>query len=193
MIDNQTQSVDFGYYFSAFLPACRSVTLVMQKEFKKFAGFESWYENKRNIMKSDGKMRLLLNLRNVTLKAWPAKLNKQETLTVHVTAGVISVQATVITPQVRTDGELLPSNHNDKQHGSSNLKKQKEPADTSDIETTIRWTIDEKSFDDDSKQDIKKIPNKDEILKTDVITICKECMNMLSDIVLECERMFVIT
>jgi hypothetical protein len=149
-------------------------------------------------MKSDGKMRILFNLRNVTLKAWPVKLNKQklkqtETLTVHVTAGVISVQATVITPQVRTDGELLPSNHNDKQHGSPNLKKQEEPVGTSDIETTIRWTIDEESFDDDSEQDIKKIPNKDEILKTDVITICKECMNTLSDIVSECERMFTIT
>jgi len=186
---DQDKADAFGYYFSAFLSAFRSVTLIMQKEFSGNE-FESWYKNIQTFMKNHGKMKLLETLRDIVLHRWNCVLDKQETLTVYVTAGVISVQATVVTPIVRIDGELLPSNHNDKQRASPNLKKQKEPAGTSDIETTILWTIDKEGFDDESKKDIMKIPDIDEILKIDVVTICKEGMSTLSDIVSECERMF---
>jgi hypothetical protein len=190
--ENQAELDVLGYYFSAFLCAFRSVTFIMQNEFTD-SNFESWYNKKQNIMENDGKMKLLKILRNLTLKRHYAKITKR--IDVIAPVGVVSAQA--ILPHVTIDGVPLPSAYNDNdniQHELSHLEQQAQPT-IPESEITIRWTINKESFDFDneSKKEIAKIPNIDEILEMDVITICKECVSVLSGIVSECEGMFVMS
>jgi hypothetical protein len=65
-----TMFSQFIFYLSAFLSAYRSITAVMQKEYKKAEGFRDWYYGNgktQDEMKKDGKMRLLKLSRDVSL------------------------------------------------------------------------------------------------------------------------------
>jgi len=146
-------------------------------------------------MKKDGKMRLLTNLRDLAIHRWNPKLKKFDVpFIIHVTAPVGVESEQDIIPKLEIDGVIISSIHNgnDLQPELSNLKEQKQPVDDSGIEiiSKPRLFIDEEGFDDESRKNIMKIPDIDEILKTNVITICKDGMKTLSDIVSECERMF---
>lgn len=51
---NSTNTPDiFRANFNAFLSTARSVTWIMQKEFKNFPGFDDWYNEKKFVMKKD--------------------------------------------------------------------------------------------------------------------------------------------
>jgi len=63
----------FKYNLSAFLSAARSLTLVMQKEFKHVSGFEEWYAKKRVNMRSDNSMKLLNDKRVMTIHKQPVR------------------------------------------------------------------------------------------------------------------------
>lgn len=54
------------YGLSAFLTAARSITLFLQAECKKKAGFEQWYANKRKLLEENEFARFLLETRNVS-------------------------------------------------------------------------------------------------------------------------------
>lgn len=71
MNENQTNGPAFRYNLSAFLAAARSVTMVMQKEFKKVSGFAQWYDKKRLEMRADQTMRYLNKRREVTIHQRP--------------------------------------------------------------------------------------------------------------------------
>ncbi|MHB1830514.1 MAG: hypothetical protein ACYCO0_03925 [Candidatus Micrarchaeaceae archaeon] len=43
----------FLYYISAFLSAFRSITYLMQKEFKDIPGFTEWYESQQKLLTND--------------------------------------------------------------------------------------------------------------------------------------------
>lgn len=45
--------IRFKYNLSAFLCAFRSVTFVMQKEYKDVNGFEDWYASQQDRLRSD--------------------------------------------------------------------------------------------------------------------------------------------
>ncbi len=57
MSKNQANGPVFRYNLSAFLAAARSVTMVMQKEFKETRGFTEWYAHKQRGMRADQAMR----------------------------------------------------------------------------------------------------------------------------------------
>lgn len=71
MDKNQANGPIFRYNLSACLAAARSVTMVMQKEFKKVPGFAKWYEDKQREMKADETMRYLNKRREVTIHQQP--------------------------------------------------------------------------------------------------------------------------
>ncbi|MBN1914056.1 MAG: hypothetical protein JW788_06620 [Candidatus Omnitrophica bacterium] len=56
----------FRYSFTAFLAASRSLTLIMQKEFSKVSGFDSWYTKKQKEMNNNSILKYLLRQRNIT-------------------------------------------------------------------------------------------------------------------------------
>jgi len=57
----------FRYNLSAFLSAGRSVTWIMQNEFRHVSGFDDWYADKQTQMEKDELMKVLKNRRNLTV------------------------------------------------------------------------------------------------------------------------------
>jgi len=72
MKENISDPDAFRYNLSAFLAAARSVTFVLQKEFKK-EGFNEWYDEKVKEMKEDGLMKFMNEKRVVTIHKEPIK------------------------------------------------------------------------------------------------------------------------
>ena len=62
---------EFGYNLNAFLSACRSATFVMQKSMSRVTGFGAWYDDRRQLMKSDPAMGFFLELRNISQHEGP--------------------------------------------------------------------------------------------------------------------------
>lgn len=54
---------EFGFYFSAFLSASRTVTFALQ-QFNHLEGFEKWYIPHREALKADSTAKFFLNTRN---------------------------------------------------------------------------------------------------------------------------------
>lgn len=57
---------EFHYNLNAFLSACRSVTLVLQKSMAQVADFGTWYAARRVEMRDDRAMGFFLELRNIS-------------------------------------------------------------------------------------------------------------------------------
>lgn len=57
-----------GYDLNAFLPAARSVTFLLQKEFSKVEGFAKWWTKEQAILRNDPAARFFLELRNYSQK-----------------------------------------------------------------------------------------------------------------------------
>lgn len=53
----------FAYNLSAFLSAARSITLYMQKQYKRRNGFTEWYRPKQTEMRTDPELAFLNNAR----------------------------------------------------------------------------------------------------------------------------------
>lgn len=58
----------FRTNLNSFVTLARSVTNVMQKEFKDVPGFAEWYATKQEEMRKDEDMKLFIELRNESLK-----------------------------------------------------------------------------------------------------------------------------
>ena len=66
------------YYFSAFVSACRSVTLALQKSLSRVEGFDSWYESVREQLKADSLAPYFLEIRNQIVHTGINPLNRLE-------------------------------------------------------------------------------------------------------------------
>ena len=160
MIENQAERDAFKYNLSAFLAAFRSVTMIMQKEFNRVAGFTDWYRVQQEKMKADDKMKLLNTKRTMTIHQQLVQPRA------HVNVGItehITLTDSVSVIVTRADGTR-------ERYDSALPKPQANPAKT---ETTIQWRW---YF--------------DEIFDIDVVTVCQECMTELEAIVSECEQRF---
>lgn len=62
---------EFRYNLTACLSAIRSITLIMQKEFNKVDGFNSWYASKQEVMKNDSLLKYVHAQRNLSLHVRP--------------------------------------------------------------------------------------------------------------------------
>jgi hypothetical protein len=63
--------LSFQFELNAFLAACRSVTLLLQKSFAEVPGFARWYEDRQTEMRADRAMKFFLELRNLSQHAGP--------------------------------------------------------------------------------------------------------------------------
>lgn len=73
MKEEQSNRDTFKYNFSAFLSAARSVTFIMQGEFKNVHGFEKWYKEKRSEMQNDESMKFFNKKRRMTIHQQPVR------------------------------------------------------------------------------------------------------------------------
>src|SRR5271157_5071568 len=68
MISSGDNVIEFRYYFSAYVSACRSVTFVLQAVMKGVPGFAEWYSEKQNQLNQNLLARFFVERRNETLK-----------------------------------------------------------------------------------------------------------------------------
>lgn len=59
---------EFKHCINAFLSSARSVTFVMQKEFRKYKEFDEWYELQKEKKFNDEKLKKFVTLRNISLE-----------------------------------------------------------------------------------------------------------------------------
>ncbi len=67
----------FAFNLSAFLSAARSVTFIMQSEFKSSPEFSGWYKEKQKEMNSDENFKFFNNLRVATIHQKPVVPHKK--------------------------------------------------------------------------------------------------------------------
>jgi hypothetical protein len=157
LVDNQNNREEFKFNLSAFLSAFRSVTLFMQKEFGKINEFKKWYSDQQCKMKANSDFSLLNTKRVMTIHTSSVKPHARIT---------ISLSDSV----TATDSCSAQIVHQGGSTENTDLAEPQPPKHTIEPEVADRWLW---YFADQ--------PNKD------VITICKESMEILEDIVKECE------
>lgn len=154
----------FRYMLTAFLSANRSITQIMQKEFSKVSGFTGWYDLKQEEI-----------TRNPTLKY----LHRQRVITYHIRP--ILLQPTDVTGQNTnsisaniiingTSASIIISGTGGSVGvvGSGAILPEIEPT-----VTDIKYYFDDIAIKD-----------------KDVITVCQEGVDIIKNIVNECERRF---
>lgn len=65
------EGLEFQYNLNAFLAACRSISLVLQKSMSSVPEFRSWYLTKSKEMQADSGMKFFVELRNISLHEGP--------------------------------------------------------------------------------------------------------------------------
>jgi len=87
MKENSSNQDFFRYNLSAFLAAARSITLVLQKEFKnKKRGFNEWYEKRQEEMDKDEQMKFMNKKRVITIHKELIRPLGRHTVSIGVTA-----------------------------------------------------------------------------------------------------------
>ncbi len=160
MIENESDRNVFKYNLSAFLAAFRSVTMIMQKEFKEVPGFTDWYKIQQRKMKTDSKMKLL---------------NTKRTMTIHlqIVQPLAHVKMNTTENIHIGDSESMILAHTD---GTIERYEPEPPKPASTIAKTKTITQWYWYF--------------NEMLNIDVVTVCQECMTKLETIVNEFEQQF---
>ena len=162
----QTDRTGFKYNLSAFLSAFRSITFVMQKEYSKIQDFENWYQVKQEELKSNDRMKLLDSMRVITIHK----------TSIHPRAQIYaSIEETVWA----TDEIHAVVIHADGTVENSDLKNSAKIELPPEAINTPKELIDDKWL-----WFFKEYP------KTDIMTICNECLILMGNIVSECELKF---
>ena len=82
----------FAFNLSAFLSAARSVTFIMQSEFKSYPGFNDWYKDKQEEMNNDRDFKFFNKLRVATIHKKPVvpykKIEIDISETIHISESV---------------------------------------------------------------------------------------------------------
>lgn len=68
-------SQEFGFYFSAFISAARSITFSLQAVMSHYPGFEEWYPIRQEKLKQSSLARFFVNLRNHVQKVGGIPIN----------------------------------------------------------------------------------------------------------------------
>lgn len=168
MKELQSERVSFRYNLSAFLSAARSVTFVMQKEFKKVPKFDEWYKNKEEEMKRDKTMKFLLEQRNIAVKEKLA--NPRRHTKISIICG-ITVTPSVSTVTKHSDGTV------EIEESTTSINCPKYPSESME-EIKDLWFF-------------RDIPGDKHVTPDDdVITVCEEHIFKLEKLVDECEFLY---
>jgi hypothetical protein len=154
----------FAFNLSAFLSEARSVTLVMQSEFRSYSGFAKWYKTKQEEMRKDDVLKIFNDLRVTTVHRRPVlppwKLRFGIIEPIEVSDSPVEVHFTI---KEGKNGKLSVENVFKKE-------KDKPPSET---EVTLRhsWYFEERPNDDP-------------------LQLCVGYLTKLENLVEECERLF---
>lgn len=77
MLNNYHDPDRFRWNLNSFLQTLRNVTFTIQKELNQKQGFQKWYEEQQNIMKSDELLKKFVDGRNMVVKERNLKMNSQ--------------------------------------------------------------------------------------------------------------------
>ena len=176
MTENQDALSPFAFNFEAFLCLFRAITLIMQKELHCYPGFDKWYSKQREWMKKDPQMKLVLEMRNIALHHAP--VNKKVVMNLHETVELKIDESTTIT-KLDEDGNVI-------EQFTTYSKADRTPI-TKDVEkprVKLSWYFAETR---EIKKILNKFPNHDvnSIFETDIITICKTCLEKLEATILD--------
>jgi hypothetical protein len=166
MEKNSAERDTFRYNLSAFLSAARSVTLIMQNEFDKITGFGEWYSNKQVEMNKDEIWKFFNEKRVATIHQGPIKPLAHYKMTIcnpiTFTVNVMSLKMII----KRTDGTI------------EERKSEPEPplvpdkhSEHGEITTEVLWYF-------------------DDLQDKDIVTLSKEYLSKLENIVTECESKY---
>jgi hypothetical protein len=97
----------FSFNLSAFLSSTRSVTWVMQKEFRHCNGFDKWYEDERTQMKKDPQCKFIVDKRDVTVHERTIMPNKK--VSVNIKEKKIMVNESVNVKVIRNGNVISES------------------------------------------------------------------------------------
>lgn len=99
MIEKQSDRAAFKFNLSAFLAAFRSITLIMQKEYKHYQDFDDWYKPYKEDFVADNRMKLLNEKRVQTIHLKPLEPKAHvdveiiDTITISDSVSIILKQA----------------------------------------------------------------------------------------------------
>jgi hypothetical protein len=173
----------FSFNISAFLAAARSVTHFMQCEFSNAYGFHNWYEYKQNQMRSYNDFKFFNEMRIVTIHQKRVMPNKK--ISENILEPPILVADSVAVRVIR-NGKVVTEHSS---HDHKNIQKTPEanhlsigrfsgPIDSSsDVVNSIKETRNVSRFFKERPED-------------DLITICRTYIRRLSELVVECEKLF---
>ena len=158
---------EFKHCINAFLSSARSVTFVIQKEFKKYKGFDEWYELQKEKKFNDERLIKFVTLRNISLK--------EEPINPRYIFGVMFEKGIKLNPKdefiIETDVSSYVSHH----------YKPSKSTKSNVIEENIRNL---------KKADIFYSCMFAEIPEVNLFDICEFYLSVLSDLVSECEKKF---
>lgn len=78
----------FSHFFSTAIVWARSVTLLLQKQYRRNPGFTDWYESQQNALSADQLAQFFLKERNFVLKERNVSLRKVITVKMHASVGI---------------------------------------------------------------------------------------------------------
>lgn len=172
MKKTQTNSKYFKYNLSAFLAAFRSVTWIMENEYRSFPHFNRWFQKQIKIVKRDDLMILLRDKRNLTIHQEPIKFSPNVKAEVHETLTLTdSVKLTVIHP----DGT--------KERYDPAKKEAELPKTGNGTEASVNTY-------DNFNGDIQFHWYFDDEPDKDIFTLCREGLIKLERMIGECESKF---
>lgn len=163
----ERKNEQFKYCTNAFLGSARSVTWVLQKEFKKCEGFDKWYKLQRELKFNDEKLKKFVKMRNISVK--------EESINPRHRFGVIFEKGIKLGSNdefiIKTDASSYISHH------YKSGKSTKESIKKDNIKNMEKVNI----F---YSCEFKEIP------EVNLFDICKSYLSVLNDLVSECEKKF---
>jgi len=163
----ERKTEEFKHCINAFLSSARSVTFVIQKEFRKYKGFDEWYELQKEKKFNDKKLIKFVTLRNISLKEEP--INPRYIFGVLYEKGI----------KVGSGDDFIIETD-----ASSYVRHRYKPG-----KLTPKKVIEE-NIDNLDKPNIFLNCEFQEIPGVNLFDICKKYLSVLIDLVTECEKKF---
>lgn len=163
----ERKNEEFKHCINAFLNSARSVTFVVQKEFKRCEGFDVWYELQKELKFKDEKLKKFVEMRNISLK--------EEPINPRYIFGVMYEKGIILGPKdefiIETDASSFISHH---------YKPSK----------STKLNVREENIRNIKKADIFYSCMFAEIPNVNLFDICELYLSVLNDLVSECEKKF---
>lgn len=156
----------FKYDLVAFLSATRSITFLMQKEFKKAINgsidFETWYSTHQSQMKNDITMRFLLEQRNIAIHQGSVRLHSSRSVHLFIDTDLVA--------------SIFAATEEDEEEMITAFTVPQPPVPDSKLLIKHSWVFDKLN---------------ERGLQSNVIAVCEDHIEKLERLVDECESLFI--